>query len=228
VDLVAHTRLKTPTAVAEFILEGVANFADHIQQLEQETLALVETQMEEKRDYLEELARVLSSLVRNQLSNKRSDLIQLTWKFQQEIKLSLHEKRHLLDRKVQRLEHLSGHFFFVRNQKVLHAAKALTDSVFRGMVVKRQRLVDYLVKYRRLSDKQLAVERHRLEMAGQKATMSDPENILKKGFSITTFQGRRIEDPLFLKRGDTIKTYMAQGSMLSEVVEINQKDKNDN
>jgi exodeoxyribonuclease VII large subunit len=228
VDLVAHTRLKTPTAVAEFILEGVANFEEQIQQLEQETLALVETQMEEKRDYLEELSRALSSLARNQLASKRSDLIQLTWKFQQEIKLSLHGKRHHLDRKLQRLEHLTGHFFFVRNQMVWHAAKALTVSVFRGMVVKRQQLEDYLEKFRRLSDKQFGLERHRLEMAGQKATMSDPENILKKGFSITTFHGRRIEDPVFLKRGDTIKTYMAEGSILSEVVEINQKDKNDN
>jgi exodeoxyribonuclease VII large subunit len=228
VDLVAHTRLKTPTAVAEFILEGVANFEERIQQLQQQGLALVETLLEEKKDYLEELARELSSLVRNQLASNRSDLIQLTWKFQQEIKLSLRGKRHHLDRKWQRLEHLTDHFFFVGNQKVLHAAKAMSDLVSRGMVVKRQRLRDYLDKSRILYARQLAGERHRLEMAGQTAIMSDPENILKKGFSITTFKGRRIQDPEILKRGDTIKTYMAEGSILSEVIEINQRDKNDN
>jgi exodeoxyribonuclease VII large subunit len=104
----------------------------------------------------------------------------------------------------------------------------MSDLVSRGMVVKRQRLRDYLDKSRILYARQLAGERHRLEMAGQTAIMSDPENILKKGFSITTFKGRRIQDPEILKRGDTIKTYMAEGSILSEVIEINQRDKNDN
>ena len=48
-DLVAHTRLKTPTAVAEFILDGVAAFEERINLMQQETISLVENRMEEER-----------------------------------------------------------------------------------------------------------------------------------------------------------------------------------
>jgi len=227
VDLVAHTRLKTPTAVAEFILEGTANFEERINQLKQESLSLIEERLGEEKDHLEELVRELSSLARNQLATRRSVLIQRTWKFQQEIKLSLQGKNHHLESKLQRTEHLMGYYFFVRNQKLSYAVNAVTNSVSRGVVASSQRLGEYLKRVRRLSVRQLEVEMHSLEMTGQKALLTDPENILKKGYSITTFQGKRMKDFSLLKNGDTIKTYLVEGSMLSKVVKINQKDKND-
>ena len=33
IDLVAHTRLKTPTAVAEFLVAGMERFYDHLMEL---------------------------------------------------------------------------------------------------------------------------------------------------------------------------------------------------
>jgi len=227
VDLVAHTRLKTPTAVAEFILEGTANFEERINQLENRIISLVDERLEVEKDNLSELTEEFSRLVRKQLVSKRSELIQKAWKFQQEIKLSLRGKNHQLERKLQLMEHTLGHYFFIRNQRILHTANALTNSVFRGVALKRQRLNAYLEKFNRLFNKQMDSENHKLEMAGQKAILSDPGNILKKGYTITTFNGKRIQDTAILKRGDTIKTYMVEGSILSEVVDINQKDKND-
>ena len=60
-DLVAHTRLKTPTAVAEFILDGVAAFEERINLMQQETISLVENRMEEEKSLLEDLTGELSS-----------------------------------------------------------------------------------------------------------------------------------------------------------------------
>ncbi|HWR99866.1 MAG TPA: exodeoxyribonuclease VII large subunit, partial [Prolixibacteraceae bacterium] len=89
VDLVAHTRLKTPTAVAEFILEGAGAFEDRINMLEQEAIGLIESRMEDEKSRLEGLTRELSLLVRNQLGKRKNELMQQTWKFQHEIKLTL-------------------------------------------------------------------------------------------------------------------------------------------
>ena len=228
VDLVAHTRLKTPTAVAEFILDGVGAFEERINLLEQEAISLVENRMEEEKSQLESLAKEISLLVRNQLATKKKELMQRTWKFQQEIKLTLQNREYYLGKKLQRISFLVNHYLFVRHQKITRTQNLLEDSVYRGMVNKKQWLDETLEKLRRASQKQLEAEKHRIDLAGQKGILSDPGAILKKGYSITTLQGKLVKDPSLLKNEEMIKTRFFEGSIYSKIVEINKSDKNDN
>lgn len=228
VDLVAHTRLKTPTAVAEFILEETGAFEERVNQLEQEAIELIEEHMKEKKEHLEELARELSLVVRSQLGNKKKELIRRSWRFQQEIKLSLKGSNYAIERKVQQMEHLVGRYLFIRTQKIDQSVNLLDSTIQRGLLGSKRQLAAYLEKFSALSNRQLESEKHKIELAGQKAILSDPGNLLKRGYSITTFRGKRIHDLSILKNEELVKTYIYDGSILSRVVEINQKDKNDN
>ena len=228
VDLVAHTRLKTPTAVAEFILEGVGSFEERINQLEQKAIELTEERMEEERGRLDDLTREFTFLVRDQLENKKKELLQRTWKFQQEIRLTLQSEEHRLGKKLQRMGFLVDHYLFVRNQKINRAQNLLDVSIPRIMISKKQRLDEYLEKFRRLSQRQLETEKHRIDLAGNKGLLSDPRNILKKGYSMTTFRGKLIRDVSFLKNEELIKTHFFEGSVLSKIVEIKKADTDDN
>jgi len=228
VDLVAHTRLKTPTAVAEFILDGVGAFEERINALEQEAIALIEERMEEERSRMDELARKLSLVVRNQLGNKKSELMQRTWKFQQEIKLTLQGSDHRLEKKLQRIGFLVDRYFYDRQQKIARTQNLLDGSVQRSIFSKRHQLEEYLKKFRRLSGRQFEIEKFRIDLAGQKAMLSDPKNILKKGYSITTVRGKLVKDLSLLKNEEIIKTHFLDGSILSKVIDIKQTDKNDN
>jgi exodeoxyribonuclease VII large subunit len=228
VDLVAHTRLKTPTAVAGFILDGVAAFDERINYLEQEILSMVETRMEDEKTRLEDLTGDLSLLVRNQLGKKKNELMQRTWRFQQEIKLTFQGSEHHLGNKLQRAGYLVDHFFFVHKQKIARAQNLLDVSIPKSIQAKRQQLDFYLEKFKRLSAKNINTEKHRIDLASQKALLSDPGNLLKKGYSITTQNGKLVKDLALLKKNETIKTHFYQGDIFSEITEINQRDKYDN
>lgn len=227
-DLVAHTKLKTPTAVAEFILDGTGAFEDRINMIEQEAIGLVENRMVEEKNHLEDLTRELSSLARNQVENWKKELMQLTWKFQQEIKLTLQGSDHQLEKRIQQIGFLVGHYFFVQYQKVASAPTLLNVSIPRSIIGKSRQLDVYLEKFKRLSAKHLEAEVHRIDLAGQKAMLSDPGNILKKGYSITTYNGKLIKDLALLKNEGIIKTHFFEGSILSKITEIKHTDKNDN
>jgi len=228
VDLVAHTRLKTPTAVAEFILEGAGAFEERINMLEQGAIGLIESRMEKEKSHLEGLTRELSLLARNQLGKRKSELMQRTWKFQQGIKLALQGREHQLGKKMQRIDFLVGHYFFVQHQKV-DRAQNLTDIAITRVIAGNSRKLDqYLERFKRQTAWQLENEKHRIDLAGQKAMLSDPGNILKKGYSITTCQGKLVKDLTQLKNEEIIKTRFFKGSVLSKIVEINKSDKNDN
>ena len=56
----------------------------------------------------------------------------------------------------------------------------------------------------------------------------DPANILKKGYSITTVQGKLVKEMALLKNDEVMNTRFYDGAVLSKIIEIKQSDKNDN
>jgi len=50
--------------------------------------------------------------------------------------------------------------------------------------------------------------------------MADPKNILKRGYSISTVNGKPIRDVSQIKVGDLVSTTLMDGTFESEVKEI--------
>jgi len=59
-DIVAHTRLKTPTAVAEFLISGLRSFEENIEEMRDRVLAYTQRFMKDSGYLLNDLARRLS------------------------------------------------------------------------------------------------------------------------------------------------------------------------
>ncbi len=61
-------------------------------------------------------------------------------------------------------------------------------------------------------------EQHRLEMLTQRITSLDPINILRRGYSIVTKDGKSIKDATKLKLGDKVEITFAKGKVKSQIV----------
>ncbi len=227
VDMVAHTRLKTPTAVAEFIIEGADAFEDRINLSLQEAIETVESRMEEEEDRLEALTREIASQVREQLGKKQNELMQRSWKFRQEIKLILQSREHQLAKKLQKIGFLTDHYLFARKQRIVRAQNFLDVTIFRGLNSNSQRLDAYVDRFRRIVKRQWENEMHRLEIAEQLGALSNPDAILKKGYTITTNSGGLVRNPALLQNDELLRTRFFDGSVLSKVVEITKSNNND-
>ena len=123
---------------------------------------------------------------------------------------------------------LVDRYFFVHRQKIEKARNILDVKIPGGLLGKREQLDHYLEKFRHLSAKSIGNEKHRIELAGQKAMLSDPANILKKGYSITTVRGKLVKEMALLKNDEVMNTRFYDGAVLSKIIEIKQSDKNDN
>jgi exodeoxyribonuclease VII large subunit len=108
----------------------------------------------------------------------------------------------------------------VRNQKISQANNFASGSFNRAINVRKQRLIGYLQRIGTLAQGTLEQEKHRIEIADHKRMMSDPAAILKRGFTITTFQGRLVKDIALLKQDDSIRTHFYDGSIESKIIEI--------
>ena len=63
----------------------------------------------------------------------------------------------------------------------------------------------------------LDLQKHRLEMLGQRAASLDPKILLKRGYSITLKDGKVVHDKEVLTPGDEIETIFEKGTIKSIV-----------
>ena len=58
---------------------------------------------------------------------------------------------------------------------------------------------------------------HRLQLLEQRVNLADPERLLKRGYSITTYKGRAVMDAGTLPDGAVVETRVGKGRFCSVV-----------
>ncbi len=151
IDSVAHTRVKTPTAAAEFLINHLRITAETLEGYASFIASSVSSRMNAEKTRLQNLAEKLPVLVNMK---------------------KLHEQYHL----------------------------SALQELLKTSVINR-----------------LIRENHRLELLQQHVKMASPEQILKRGYSITLKDGKAVTQASGLNTGDELVTRFWKGEVVSEV-----------
>lgn len=172
-DMVAHTRVKTPTAAAQLLIDNLSRTDQLIESLRQRIVRTTQQRMHTEQVRLKAVAEripVLFSLV------------------------SVKEQA--------RIDRLS--------RQVLNAVARRIDTARQRVERLEVRLVDTV---RRL----LTDEQHRLQMLEQRIEAENPERLLRRGYSITTYEGHAVHDASRLPKGAVVETRVEKGAFKSKV-----------
>lgn len=150
-DIVAHTRAKTPTAVAEFLIKRIQSAAINMYELQEAIITSTNRKITEESVSLNTLATHFSYLTKDYTKDQLN-------------KISVFTER----------------------------LKSLTKKV----------IVD---------------EKHRLTNQEQFLKLISPENILKKGYTLTIRDNKIVKNSAELKEGDTITNRFFDGDVISIV-----------
>ncbi|NOX19954.1 MAG: exodeoxyribonuclease VII large subunit [Nitrospirae bacterium] len=177
VDRVAHKRLITPTAVADFIIQKVRAFEESIDDLTMRLLRLTESVVNSEKHNINALAERLVSRSIQYLKNRKADL----------------------NASVQRIH---------------------TNTIL-AVRMPSLRMKEYEQKIKIHSLHILNRANEALKAVEEKVRILSPENILKRGYSITLHNGKPIKDTLSLEAGDIIDTILYHGKIQSRVERLN-------
>ncbi len=150
-DIIAHTRVKTPTAAAEFLIDKMTEAED-------------------------ELLSIKSAI------------------FQLADRLLISEKNRLLS--------ISSRFPLIIAQ-LNSKHKSILDKIEQDILI--------------AAKNQLMQQKHKLQLSEQVLSLASPENILKKGYTLTLQNGKIIKNTSQLKKGDKITTRFADGEVESVI-----------
>lgn len=152
IDSVAHTRVKTPTAAAEFLISRTLMTATNLEALRESIETKVSACLRNEKQRVEWFSEKLPTL------------------------FSLRKLR-------------EGHRISMWKQRVCQACRT------------------------RLSE-----EHHKLQLLSKEVDHASPENLLKRGYSITLKDRKAVTDFSLLRDGDELETILAKGSVRSKVI----------
>ncbi|MBT3384835.1 MAG: exodeoxyribonuclease VII large subunit [Prolixibacteraceae bacterium] len=225
IDLVAHTRLKTPTAVAEFFINGLGRFYERLVDLENNVVSKTRETIGFKQNNLERIAESLNFSVSAYIIEKQNYLVKKGHELQQNVNGFSYKKKYELNKLQHEIDTAVSLWFAETRNKISHKKRILNRVVGEALLKKGSELVHLKDLFGSKSRKMLYLEKERVHLNENTVRLLNPENVLKRGFTLTLKDGRIVKSAKQLKLNEEIETQFADGKVKSK---ITKKENNGN
>lgn len=198
IDRVAHMRLMTPTAVAEFLISRAHVFEERIDALRQRLIIKTNTVLDREKHHMKTL---------------KEHLMRHSTQYLKTSSLSLRNYIHLLQ--TQAMNSL-------RTPSInLKAYEGRLKGALQAVIKDKKQRLNELIQMVMIYPKHtLSMKSMTLEQLETKITLLDPVNVLKRGYSITYVKGKAIRATATVNKNDIIHTRLYDGTITSIVETI--------
>jgi exodeoxyribonuclease VII large subunit len=218
IDLVAHTRLKTPTAVAEFFIKGMERFYDRMLELEKEIVRLTRDSIDSHHSELEHAASNLNLAVTDFINRNQAQLARKGNELQRTVKQFSFQKEHELNNLQHQIKSTLLLWFAVSKTGLEQKRLSLKHVVGKSLIGQNAVLNHYKDLLAGRVEKLILREQQRIHFHENTARLIHPENVLKRGYTITTKEGKVIKSVKQLNVNEEIETRFADGTAKSKIV----------
>ncbi len=225
IDLVAHTRLKTPTAVAEFLINGMERFYDRLIEMEHEIVTLAQNVIDTQQKKLERIAGNLNYSVSQFIHEKNRQLAKTGNEIRQNVKSFSYKKSYEF---IQLKHDLSSvvTLKFTETKNELGQKQRILKRVVGEVLLKEKAALTHVKNVVTSDSKQMLFrEFEKIRYSENTVRLLNPENVLKRGYTLTLKDGVIIKSVDKIDVKDEIETRFSDGKIKSK---ITKKDKNDN
>lgn len=222
-DMVAHTRLKTPTAVAEYLISTVEEFTAHLAELEQQFADSVNARLQENREQLNFLLQSINRAVRMEMKDEQQLLEISKIKLKNQLEFFFQEKQNVFHLLATEIKSSTG-IFIRKSQNLL--ARSVEKTRFSVKTIswkKDNELKNVQQKLNYETVDKLKFEKQRMLGLQETLRLVDPQQVLKRGFSLSLKNGKILKSVGQISEGDQLETRLADGTIESSVQRKNSK-----
>ena len=195
VDIVSNQAFKTPTAVAQFIIDTAADLIYNLDQFKQELKDLIENKVGEEKHGIERMVTVLD--------RQGYEMIQ--------------KQKGLLMRTHQSLPLFTKEILQGKRELLSSLFSKVSEGVLTELKEKDKDLLKVTFKIKSKTQEIIKDEQRELVQKEQFVRLNDPFRLLEKGYSLTYFKGKIIKSSDKVKSGDEIVLKLKTGSIKAEV-----------
>ncbi|MFT2011242.1 exodeoxyribonuclease VII large subunit [Pontibacter sp. 13R65] len=245
-DLVAHTRLKTPTAVANFLVERLRaseeeaeSLMDSIRMFSAQLLKIANEKLERQslklshntNDFLQEANARLEQLSKGLLIKQKNYLEaqkHRTNNQERDIRATTKEQLHKQEKNMSHLtmcvEGKSQRYLHMKEHELNTLVHCLETEAKAGLKQVEIKFGGKSEQLKYLTRQKLQTQHHRLHLLDLSIKANDPEKLLLKGYTLTLLNGKIIKSAGQLKQGDVVETKLKDGIVHSMIVNVDKDD----
>lgn len=197
-DMVAHTSLKTPTAVAEYLIQRLGESLQATQELSLRLSTAAYLLQTERQRHLSELSLRLPQLASRSIHKAERRQTQLQEYITSIARRSLELSKQKLGAARALLPHLIRHQLNQREQAIRRSTEQLTSLC-------HQRRQQY---------------EHQLQQYEQVIRLAHPDNILRRGFALVERQGKLLTTHSTIAPGDELRIRLGRQSIEARVKQV--------
>ena len=197
-DMVAFMRLKTPTAVADFIIEKCLDFKTQVSNYESYVYEYATDLIANNKQELISSIEHFKIFVENYLEKNSIKLKNLNKDFSNIVSNSIKSKNREINVLSDNLNSKLKFIFKLKNIEVAEQQRKIKIASKHNLAFSKNSILNFENNLKNLS----------------------PDNILKRGFSVTRFNGKSLRNIKYLTIGDELETILFDGLIKSRVDSI--------
>lgn len=194
-DLVANVRCKTPTAVADFLIERLSKELELLENCAATLKVCAQNKLNAQLQRMDSFVALIPLVFSRVIDKEKARYRILSERLPNAIQNVCHGECSRCERLVMRMEMNTKSMIANMRNRLLHEAERLQFVV--PAVLSRQK--------------------QRLESCERGIRLAQPERVLKLGFSLTLKDGKAVTDASQLSSGDRIVTRLSNGEVTSRV-----------
>lgn len=202
-DLVANVRVKTPTAAAEFLVGRSLAFLRRIDESQQRLMKTVQTRLSFERMRNGRIVAGLKPMVVRMLQSRQHQLSSDQSRCVSLVSTLLIEHKNLLQQKSNLLQQWTN-MSLSQGNNVLEGNKKRLKILYRSF---------------------LNGEKLKLQNYEKTNRLVSPLNVLRRGYSITTQNGKTLKNSDQVEPGTSIRTILSSGEIISVVEKLKKQKK---
>lgn len=200
-DMVAHKRLKTPTAVAEFIIERISQFDAYLTDLKEQFVSDTQQLVTNEAHRLELAVQRFQPVVQKALSNKKQFQVDAAHRLDYSI-------RNYFDKQASYFSHVKESIHYLTKKQVRSN-------------MQRQQFMATRLKLE--TNAFFSTQEQKIKLAERTLELCDPLTILQRGYSITFAENKLVKKLADINVGDELHTQLHEGTIISRVEKITSK-----
>ncbi len=194
IDMVAHTRVKTPTAAAHFIIDKTLQFWTAISNLYENIIHQAKNLVDNEQKILEQYAIVLKNS-----------------------KYVVNEQEYYVKETVSSIIKQTQLKLIDTSNKIDNYANSLIFKIHRRMQFENNTIHSFYSNIVNITQYRLQQATQHIIYAEKFIQAVHPEKVLRKGYSITRKNGKAIKSSTEVQSGNEITTVLYQGEIISYV-----------
>lgn len=194
-DIVANISLKTPTAVADFIINNNNNFKEYIYELAESLELNANTIIDNEKHKIQTILQKFAHNSSNIIANEKYNLSANIDNFKHKINNLTKKENNKLHNTILKTSYLCSSYAQLNNNNLERLIRR-TKNISNNYILKQQ---------------------NKLNINQIKNESNNPEILLEKGFSYITKSNKIIKSIKDVKKGDIIKNHLKDGEIISKI-----------